>query len=118
MSDDITGAFRDLAAVIDGAQVVIGLKDRLHAAAGRAESAARGACTTARDNDRVVISQRLDLREGIWTCPSCGAQLESGDLHGGDEGANLEHRDDCAEVARMAVHWNWPPPADQEGPGA
>jgi hypothetical protein len=49
-----------------------------------------------------VIVQRLDLRGGIWTCPSCGARLGSGDLAGLDAGASLEHEEDCAEVAGMA----------------
>lgn len=60
----VTAAARDLAAVIDDARVVIGLKDRLRAAARRLEAAARDAadaefnrlaaaaeCTTPCDDD-------------------------------------------------------------------
>jgi hypothetical protein len=51
-----------------------------------------------------VITQHLVFRDALWSCPSCAAQLGSD-----DEGSSLDHADDCAEVAAMAVHWNWPP---------
>jgi hypothetical protein len=50
-----------------------------------------------------MILQQLVLRDGLWTCPGCGAQLTSLDLHGTSEECGLEHASDCKETGTAQV---------------
>lgn len=40
------------------------------------------------------MEQRLELRDGVWTCLGCAAQLEDG---------VLDHREGCAQVALIVA---------------